>query len=146
MRILRTRNCRRGTTLVESAIVLNVVLLIMFGLIDYGKFVMTVQLLNNAAREGARLAVVNTNTMNTSQITTQVQNYLAGQNLSGMSISVYQADPTTGNNLGTWNNTTLGGSIAVQITGNYKPILPTFSRLPATIPMTVTAMMTCEAN
>lgn len=132
--------------MVETAIVLNIVLVIMFVLLDYGKLVMTLQLLNNAAREGAGLAVVNTNTMTTSQITSQVQYYLAGQNLSGMTVSVYQADPATGNNLGSWNNTTLGGSIAVQITGNYKPILPTLSQLPSSMPVTTTAMMTCEAN
>jgi Flp pilus assembly protein TadG len=140
------RQVRRGGVVVETAVALPILLFMMFALLDYGKMVMTVQLLNNAAREGARLAVVNTNSMTTSQIVSQVQYYLAGQNLSGMSVTVYQVDPASGNNLGSWNSTTLGGSIAVQITGNYQPLLPTFSQLPTTIPVTATAMMTCEAN
>ena len=137
---------RRGGTLVETAIVLNIVLMLMFAVMDYGKLVMTTQLLNNAAREGARQAVTSTSTMTTAQIQATVTNYLAGQNLSNMNIQVYQCDPTTGNNLGAWTNTTLGGSIAVQISGNYLPLLPTFSRIPSPLALSTTAMMTCEAN
>jgi Flp pilus assembly protein TadG len=114
--------------------------------LDYGRLVMIKQLLDNAAREGARQAVTNTGTMTTSQIQTIVTNYMAGQTLSGMNIQVYQCDPTTGNNIGSWNNTTLGGMIAVQVTGNFKPLLSTFSRIPNPLAMTTTAMMTCEAN
>ncbi len=142
----KSATCRRGATVVEAAIVINIVLLLMFVLLDYGKFLMTVQLLNNAAREGARLATVNTNLMTTAQIQSAVTTYLAGQNLSSQSISVYQADPTTGNNLGVWNNTSMGGSIAVQITGTYTPLLPALSQLPSSINLTATAMMTCEGN
>lgn len=137
---------RGGATMVETAIVLNLVLLALLAVLDYGKLMMTTQLLNNAAREGARQAVTNTNTLTTSQIQTTVQNYLAGQGLSAMNIQVFQCDPTTGNNLGSWNNTPAGGSIAVQITGNYLPLLPWISLIPSPLAMTATAMMSCEAN
>lgn len=48
----------RGQALVEFAFVAPVFLLILFGIIDFGRYVYYVQILNNAAREGARYAIV----------------------------------------------------------------------------------------
>jgi hypothetical protein len=47
-----------GQSLVEFALVLPVFLLLLFGLIDIGRYVFTVNALNQAAREGARLGSV----------------------------------------------------------------------------------------
>lgn len=55
------RNARlrvRGQTLVEFALVAPIFFLILFSIIDFGRYVYTVQILNNAAREGARYAIV----------------------------------------------------------------------------------------
>jgi Flp pilus assembly protein TadG len=49
----------RGQGLAEFAIVLPVFLLLLFGLIDVGRGVFLYNDLTNAAREGARLAIVN---------------------------------------------------------------------------------------
>ena len=54
----RTRQVRRGLTIVETAVVISLVLLLIFGTYEYGRFVMVRQVIHNAAREGARLAVV----------------------------------------------------------------------------------------
>jgi Flp pilus assembly protein TadG len=142
----RSAIARRGGTIVEAALVLNLVLVLMLGLFDFGRLVLAYQLLNNAAREGARLAVVNTNSMTTSQIQTAVTNYLAGQQLSNLTINVFQANPSTGANIGTWTNAQLGNSIAVTITANYVPTVPTFSMIPKTLPLQAVSIMTCEAN
>jgi Flp pilus assembly protein TadG len=142
----QTSRHRSGATLVETAIVLNIVLMLLFAIMDYGKLVMTKQLLDNAAREGARQATTGTTTYTTNNIQSTVLQFLAGQNLSSQTILVFQADPITGANLGAWNNTPLGGSIAVQISGNYLPLLPLFSRIPSPLAMKTTAIMTCEAN
>jgi len=48
----------RGQTLVEFALVLPVFLLMLFGLIDMGRFVYLNSTLSQAAREGARVAAV----------------------------------------------------------------------------------------
>jgi hypothetical protein len=48
----------KGQTLVETALVLPVFFLILFGLIDGGRFVYTDSVMSQAAREGARLAAV----------------------------------------------------------------------------------------
>src|SRR5580692_10919305 len=79
----RTSTPRRtGAHLVELAIVAPIFFLFLFGILEYGRFVMTLQIMTNAAREGARYAVVTTNDPNTSP-TQDVQNwvssYMAGQ-------------------------------------------------------------------
>jgi len=51
----------RGQTLIEFAIVLPVFMLIVFGLVDVGRFVYTNATLSQAAREGARLAAAEAN-------------------------------------------------------------------------------------
>jgi Flp pilus assembly protein TadG len=47
-----------GQTLVEFALILPIFLLVLFGLIDGGRFVFTDSILSQAAREGARLGAV----------------------------------------------------------------------------------------
>ena len=136
---------RRGVTLVESAIVLNLFVLLMFGIFEYGRFIMQGQLLINAAREGARYATVNVNTVTTAQVQSYVQSYLVGQVPSNMVINVYAADTVTGANVGAWTNTTVGSSVAVEITGTYQPMLPISSILPGPVPVSAKCITYSEA-
>jgi Flp pilus assembly protein TadG len=48
----------RGQALVEFAFVAPIFLLLLFAIIDFGRYVYYVQILNNAAREGTRYAIV----------------------------------------------------------------------------------------
>jgi TadE-like protein len=50
---------RRGQALVEFAVVAPLFFFMLFAIIDFGRYVYYVQILNNAAREGARYAIVN---------------------------------------------------------------------------------------
>jgi Flp pilus assembly protein TadG len=54
----RARNGERGGTLAEFAIVLTASLMLMFGVIDFGRAAYTYHLLSNAARMGTRYAIV----------------------------------------------------------------------------------------
>jgi Flp pilus assembly protein TadG len=137
---------RSGAVLVETALVIGVCLLFMFAIFEYGRYVMIRQIVENAAREGARQAVVTTSSATTANIQATVQQYLAGQNLSGLSIQVYQADPATGANIGPWTSAQWGQGIAVEVSGNYKSMLPSFGFLPNTVPVHVKAIMRSEAN
>jgi hypothetical protein len=56
----RRRSASAGQGLVEFALVLPVFLLILFGLIDGGRYVYLNSVVSQAAREGARLATVET--------------------------------------------------------------------------------------
>jgi hypothetical protein len=55
---LRRRNRSRAQALAEFALVAPLFFLMLFGIIDFGRYVYYVQILNNAAREGARYAIV----------------------------------------------------------------------------------------
>ena len=57
--IKRHRKCdqRRGVVLIEAALVFPILLLLTFGLIEYGWLFLRMESLSNAARRGARMAV-----------------------------------------------------------------------------------------
>lgn len=59
MRLNRPR--RRGVTIVESALVLSIFLMLLFGIFEYCRFLMVLHVTHNAARDGARYAAVNVN-------------------------------------------------------------------------------------
>jgi len=64
MTILRGRTTRhgrpgRGQALVEFALIIPIFLVIMVGIFDLGRAVFAYNTLTNAAREGARIAIVN---------------------------------------------------------------------------------------
>ncbi len=55
---MRLRRDERGTALIEMAFTLPLLLLISVGIIEFGRAFQTWQVLTNAAREGARVAVL----------------------------------------------------------------------------------------
>ena len=121
-------------------------MLFMLGIFDYGRFVMTRTAMDNAAREAARYAVVNTQTLSTANIQTKATNCLGGIHLTNQSILVYEADLATGANTGAWTDASLTDGIAVEISGDFKPIVPTFSLLPNPIRLVAKCVMHSEAN
>ena len=152
-RKLRRRQQHASVT-VETALVLPLVLLLILGLFEYGRYVMTVQLFNNATREGVRYAITHLQPVTLggttygnaiSDVTNKVTGVLPNISLSGQSIQVYASDDL-GNNLGTWTNAQLGQSVTVKITGNYQVAVMAFLNLPSTIPVTAQATMDIEAN
>ena len=57
--IRRSKRVNRGQALVEFALVVPLFLLMLVGIFDLGRAVFTYNTLTNAAREGARMAIVN---------------------------------------------------------------------------------------
>jgi Flp pilus assembly protein TadG len=151
-------------TIVETALIISVFLLFLFGILEYGRLVMTQQVLANAAREGARYAVVSTQSAATSDVQNYVDQWLAGEGVQlqnynkTTSIQVFKADPVTLNPLDASNNVVspwtsapftnaaFGQAVAVRISGNYTPVLPSFLYLGNTIPLQATCVMYSEAN
>lgn len=88
-----TRARRRGASAVEFAIVAPVFFLVVLGIIEFGRMVMAQQVITNAAREGARIAVLDSAT--TARVQTRVGDYLAAAGLSGATVSVSPNPPTT---------------------------------------------------
>jgi Flp pilus assembly protein TadG len=145
---------RPATSLVEFALVVPVFFLVIFGILEYARLLFAIQLVNNAAREGARYAVVNTTTATTAEVQTYVDGFMANQGtklFTGYtatgSITVYKADPSTGQNLGaSWQNASWGDAVGVTITGTYQPMLPGLTQLASSMTLTGTCVMTTEAN
>ena len=69
----------RGAALLETALTLPIVLMICVGIFEFGRAYQTWQLLTNAAREGARVAVVGGTT--DLDIETAVRTYMAAERL-----------------------------------------------------------------
>jgi Flp pilus assembly protein TadG len=142
---------RRGATSVEIAIVLLPFLLFVFAIFEFGRFVMVRNLVENAAREGCRLAAVNTdvndnsNNQSTAAIQGQVEAMLGGQELSNQQIQVYPTDADGQKISGEWASATYQQGIAVEITGDYSPMLIGWV-LGANVPIQCKAVMDSEGN
>jgi Flp pilus assembly protein TadG len=80
-----------GATAVEFAIILPVFLLFVFGIIDFGNVYFQLYMVNEASREGARVATVG-GTLQT--VTTTVQNF--GSNFQ---VSMTPSPPVSGQNV-----------------------------------------------
>ncbi len=85
------RKRRLGASAVEFAVVAPVFFLLVFGIIEFGRMVMVQQMMTNAAREGARRAVLSGATAN--EVNTTIVNYMASANLNVTTTDI-TLDPT----------------------------------------------------
>lgn len=83
----KARESRRGAAVVETAVVLPVFILVVLGMIEVGRAIMVAQLVENAAREAARSAIISgsTNQSVTDVATSSLQN---SANVSAGSVGV----------------------------------------------------------
>lgn len=84
---------RRAAAIVEFAVVLPLLLTILFGIIEYGWVFMVRQTLQTAAREGCRLAVLQTSVAPYTNVLTRVANVMGPSGLSTYSVSMTHATP-----------------------------------------------------
>jgi Flp pilus assembly protein TadG len=163
------RRCRKGMTIVEATLVLSVFLMLLFGIFEYCRFLMVLHLTNNAARDGARYAVVNSNrpsnfdtvdyTDAAGTVYPSITKYTTARMGSmekmifSYQVEVFACDMTTMNasppvvqpkSGGVWNQTLFGEKIAVRITGKYRPITPVLLMMPSEVDIKAVAVMGCE--
>ncbi len=120
---------QQGQSLVEFALLLPMLVVILFGTVEFGRLWMTMNVLTGAAREGARVAAVTA--PNTAQVQTAVNNVLNGASITGATITV--VGPNAANNV----------TVTVRINYNVLTgtIVPGISR---TLQLTRTASMRWE--
>jgi len=58
VKLLRRLGCRRGAELIEMALVLPLLLVLLAGIVDFAFLFQSYEVVTNAAREGARIAVL----------------------------------------------------------------------------------------
>ena len=87
----------KGAALLEAAITVPIILLISVGIFEFGRAYQTQQVLTNAAREGARVAVIEGTT--DADVRTRVRDYVTRGGLTTLTdgqIVVQRAVPLTG--------------------------------------------------
>ncbi len=122
MPIRRPRGTRRsGAAAVETALVLLPALMFIFGIFEFGRMLMAWNMLNNAAREGCRYALVN-NTSSTiaTDVQTQVTSRMAGQDTQAFNSFTVTVSGTHGGVSTPVNNLVAGDMITVTVSGSYK--------------------------
>ena len=132
---LRRRN-RRGAAAVEFAVVAPVFFLLIFGMIEYGRLVMVQQVLTNAAREGARVGVLDNST--TAEVNSAVNSYLTSSKINSATITVNPNPPSSA----TYGNPV---TVTVSVPFNQVSWLPSPMFLGGTT-MTATSVMRRETT
>src|SRR4051794_25329721 len=74
----RAASPRRGASAVEFALVAIIFLMFFFGILEVSRLLFVRNMMDNAAREGARFAVVTSGFSSTSQVQTYTDNYMIG--------------------------------------------------------------------
>ncbi|NND97928.1 MAG: pilus assembly protein [Pirellulaceae bacterium] len=93
----RSATRRTAVAAVEFAVVAPIFMMMVFGIVEFGRMMMVQQTLINASREGARMAVMESATADS--VVATVQDYLAGAavDVSGGSVKV-TPDPSAATN------------------------------------------------
>jgi Flp pilus assembly protein TadG len=131
LRVAKSARSRRGTTVVEAAIVLPLLLLVIFGLIEYGSMLLRLQQIENVSRQAARLAATPDATQGQVEalITQMMSN--AGLGSSGYTKTITPMNPASA---------VRGDQISVRIQVTYANIAITNAPLipvPTTVARTV---------
>lgn len=151
----RSSSARRAATLVEASAVISIFFLFLFGIFEYGRFVMTLQAVENAAREGARYAIAHTNDATATDVQNRVKQKLGGidtkmQNfqivVTGIVLRPQNSSQTAGQTLSNWTSASPTDGVSVQVTGDFIPILPSLLRMGSKIPVNVRSVMYSEGN
>ncbi len=115
---------RRGAATVETALVLPVFFMVMLGIVEIGRYFMVSQLMTNAAREGARIAIMTGSTNNDVTATVkQVAQATVGVDPAAVQVTIqvteYSGNPPANNDVSKANKRDL---CQVTATVNYDQI------------------------
>jgi Flp pilus assembly protein TadG len=139
------RQSRGAATTVEMAAVLSVLVLFVFSVFEYGRYVMIENVLVNAAREGCRYALVHCQDVTVvSDTQAVVIQKMAGLNsqLTNFTVTAYP----TNSPASALNTTNPDDPITVSATGTLKALFPALPFIPSSFSMTTATVMVCEGN
>jgi hypothetical protein len=143
---------QKGTSIVEFAIILPLLIILIFGMVEFSSLFYNKAVITNASREGARAAIVFRPDPNTGIYTplslpeiqiiidTYVSNYLIGFPKTTATIPTYTACPSTPPVPG------VDDFVVVTVSYDYNfLLLPNFlGFLPSPFPLKATTRMSCE--
>lgn len=128
------RSYRSGVAVVEFAIVAPVFVVFVMGMIEVSRGLMVQEVITNAAREGARAAVLDSST--TSSVTSTVQSYLTAANISASAATITVTIPAV-----RYSNY---ATVTVSVLYSKVTWVPV-PRYLGSITLTATSTMRCEA-
>jgi len=105
LRLRRLLNCQKGAELIEFALVFPLLLLVMFGIMDFGMLFQRYEVLTNAAREGARIAVLPGYAQ--ADVTARVTQYLTASRMTAVPTLTFAAPQAVN----------VGGGACITLTG-----------------------------
>jgi Flp pilus assembly protein TadG len=127
-----------GAVAAEFALLLPVLLIILFGIIEFGMIMYGREVVTNASREGARAGIVmRIPAVTAAEITTVATSYLTGTGVSPAQVTI--TVPAFGGGTGT--------PVTVTATYDYPwliPYIPTVLGLPAPLPIPMSITMLHE--
>jgi len=137
----RRRSSQKGAAAVEFAIVLVPLILITFGIIEFGTYLYNQQIITNASREGARAGIVASSPRVTpGTIEGVVVNYTAN-NL----VTFGNSNTPVVNLTGYASDAAFGDELTVQVRYNYSfLVLPNFIAMEKVRTMQATTVMRYE--
>jgi len=141
----KQRLVTKGTSAVEFALILPVLILILFGIIEFGVIMYDQQVITNAAREGARRGIVQASPRISKEKIQEVVNIYASPYL----ISFSSSNPPLGVNVecdGTPGSCTVfGQNLSVEVTYPYSfLVLPNFVPGLSNFTLKSKSIMKCE--
>jgi len=163
---------RRGQSLVETALVLPVLAFLTFGLLDFGRAYYFQVAITNAAREGARTAILNIYTGPATPTCSTLDNYitcpvqadiaivnavnaeLQNTGITPNSITICPPHdatvpttgcPTTANRVGNWTAATTNYYVTVNVTYNFTLFTPLLQNLVGN-PVTMSVSVQMRTN
>ena len=132
------RQNEHGAVAAEFAILLPVLLLIVFGTIEFGMMMYGREVVTNATREGARYGIINqTPPVTSGQMITLATTYLTGTGVSPASVT-FSAPACCG---------TTGTPVTLAATYRYPwliPYIPMMLGVPSPLPISITTTMRHE--
>jgi Flp pilus assembly protein TadG len=145
-RVSVRRRRASGQALVEFALVIPIFLLLFVALIDLGSAVFTYNSLTNAAREGARLAIVN---QDTSSVLKRAKDAVAIAEINDPSVTVnfYQQNTDGTPDTSTPCNPIANGCLAVvSFQATYHPLTPIVGNIlfPSGVTFTAKSVLSVE--
>ncbi|MCL6570226.1 MAG: pilus assembly protein [Bacillus sp. (in: Bacteria)] len=117
----------KGQSLVETALMVPVLLLFLFGIVDFGRLLYTILTLDHAGREAARLASVHSSD---ADIEGRVNYYVAG--VSAINITPAEGTRKTGD------------EVTIQLEYDFNFITPLADTLGSPMELTNTTVMRVE--
>lgn len=92
-RAVKHQTSRRGASAVEFAIVAPIFFMVVLGIIEFGRMAMVQQVLTNAAREGARVGILDGATFAT--VDAKARQYLTASAIKGGTVTIVPNPPSS---------------------------------------------------